>query len=329
MRMSLYSTLYLFQWPWTWVLLICRITAVYGGKIWNAFLVRMIIFKYVLVVPFQIFNGLIEGVSIREATSCLFQFSEDRSFYDLLRILKHNKKQVHYYIPIRISKNVQNFFKAEQNWCQLVTCSWKFTCYSPASFWWRLFFMFIFKYKTVFHYQASAALIWSAGWPLAPPPPPPISAPQTPPPPPPAARPPPPPMSPCSPSPAGSQLIAAPPPRRQRHLAASTRVATFLAAHHGAGSCRACSFPAVRWRRGREHGISSTVRLPAWTCSVPNRSIWTWTVARFLVSSAIVLSETLNRIIYWPSSVFSVLFVDCVPLFLLSTVAGVLDEPYS
>ncbi len=49
MRLSLYSTLYLFQWQWTPVLLIWRTTVVYGGKIWNAFLVRMINFKYVLL----------------------------------------------------------------------------------------------------------------------------------------------------------------------------------------------------------------------------------------------------------------------------------------
>jgi hypothetical protein len=61
MRLSLYLSLYLFQWQWTPVLLICRITVVYGGKIWNAFLVRMIIFKYVLVDPFQISNGLWKG----------------------------------------------------------------------------------------------------------------------------------------------------------------------------------------------------------------------------------------------------------------------------
>jgi hypothetical protein len=48
---------------------------VFGGKIWNAFLVRMIIFKYVLDVPFQISNGLVEGVSVREAPSCFFQCS--------------------------------------------------------------------------------------------------------------------------------------------------------------------------------------------------------------------------------------------------------------
>ncbi len=75
MRLSLYSTISLFQWQWTPVLLIWRITAVYGGKIWNAFLVRMIIFKYSLVIPFQISNGLMEGVSIRDASSCLYQCS--------------------------------------------------------------------------------------------------------------------------------------------------------------------------------------------------------------------------------------------------------------
>ncbi len=62
MRLSLYSRFYLFQWQWTPVLLICRITVVYGGRIWNAFLVRMIIFNYVLVIPFQISNGFMEGV---------------------------------------------------------------------------------------------------------------------------------------------------------------------------------------------------------------------------------------------------------------------------
>jgi hypothetical protein len=45
MRLSLYSRLYLFQWQLTRVLLIWRITVVYGEKIWNAFLVRMLIFK--------------------------------------------------------------------------------------------------------------------------------------------------------------------------------------------------------------------------------------------------------------------------------------------